>query len=79
MAFVPGRLALKAIKTRTVFDRTHEMQSTKVIPKDVCRSLQDHSDGAPMKVIEHKKQRVSEKSSRKLSSLLLALTIGVIL
>lgn len=79
MALVPGSVALKAIKTTIVFDRTHEMQSTKVIPKAVCRSLQDHSDGAPMKVIEHKKHRVSEKSSRKLSSELLALTIGVVL
>ncbi|TNN40976.1 hypothetical protein EYF80_048860 [Liparis tanakae] len=55
------------------------MQRTKVIPKDVWRSMQDHSEGAPMKVNEHRKQRVREKSSRKLSSELLALTIGDVL
>ncbi|TNN46992.1 hypothetical protein EYF80_042817 [Liparis tanakae] len=58
---------------------TQEMQRTKVIPNAVWRSMQDHSEGAPMKVNEHKKQRVREKSSRKLSSELLALTIGDVL
>ncbi|KAF3847618.1 hypothetical protein F7725_020646 [Dissostichus mawsoni] len=47
------------------------------MPNAVCRSMQDHSEGRPMKVREHRKHRVKEKSSRKLSSELLALTIGV--
>lgn len=76
MTLLPGSVALKAISTTIVFPRTQEMQRTKVMPNAVCRSMQDHSDGAPMKVSEHKKHKVSEKRSRKLSSELLALTIG---
>ncbi|KAE8295205.1 hypothetical protein D5F01_LYC06131 [Larimichthys crocea] len=49
------------------------------MPNAVCLSMQDHSEGRPMKVREHRKHRVKEKSSRKLSSELLALTIGVCL
>lgn len=67
---------MKAINTTIVFPRTQEIQRTKVIPNAVCRSMHDHSDGAPMKVNEHKKHRVREKSSRKLNSELLALTMG---
>ena len=79
MTLLPGSVALKAIKTTIVFPRTQEMQRTKVIPNAVWRSMQDQSEGAPMKVSEHKKQRVREKSSKKLSSELLALTIGDVL
>ncbi|CAB1435084.1 unnamed protein product [Pleuronectes platessa] len=68
---------LKAINTTIVFPRTQEMQRTKVMPNAVCRSMQDHSEGRPMKVREHRKHRVREKSSRKLSSELLARTSGV--
>ena len=76
---LPGSVALKAINTTIVFPRTQEIQRTKVIPNAVCRSMQDHSEGRPMKVREHRKHRVKEKSSRKLSSELLALTTGVCL
>lgn len=47
------------------------------MPNTVCRSIQDHSVGRPIKVREHRKHRVKEKSSRKLSSELLARTNGV--
>ena len=77
MTSLPGSVALKAISTTIVFPRTQEMQRTKVIPNAVWRSIQDHSEGRPMKVREHRKHRVREKRSRKLSSELLALTIGV--
>ena len=79
ITFLPGSVALKAINTTIVFPRTQEMQRTKVTPNAVCRSMQDHSEGAPMKVREHRKHRVREKSSRKLSSELLALTSGVLI
>ena len=79
MTSLPGSVALKAINTTIVFPRTQEMQRTKVIPNAVCLSIQDHSEGRPMKVREHRKHRVRENSSRKLSSELLALTIGVCL
>ncbi|MED6258928.1 hypothetical protein ATANTOWER_014473 [Ataeniobius toweri] len=55
------------------------MQRTKVMPNAVCRSMQDHSDGWPMKVREQRKHSFKEKSSRKLSSELFALTRGVFL
>ena len=77
MTSLPGSVALKAISTTIVFPRTQEMQRTKVIPNAVWRSIQDHSEGRPMKVREHRKHRVREKRSRKLSSELLALTMGV--
>ena len=77
MMLRPGSVALKAINTTIVFTRTQEMQRTKVMPNAVCRSMQDHSEGRPMKVREHRKHRVREKSSRKLSSELLAFTKGV--
>lgn len=76
ITLLPGSVALKAINTTTVFPKTHEMQRTKVIPKAVWRSMQDNWEGAPMKVSEHKKHRVKEKSNRKLNSELFALTIG---
>ena len=79
MTLLPGSVALKAINTTIVFPRTQEIQRTKVIPNAVWRSMQDQSEGAPMKVKEHKKHRVREKSSKKLSSELLALTIGDVL
>lgn len=79
ITLLPGSVALKAISTTIVFPSTQEMQRTNVIPNAVCLSMQDHSEGAPMKVKEHKKHSVREKSSRKLSSELLALTIGVFL
>ena len=79
MTLLPGSVALKAISTTIVFPRIHEIQRTKVIPNAVCRSMQDHSEGRPMKVREHRKHRVKEKSSRKLKSELLALTMGVVL
>ena len=79
ITLLPGSVALKAINTTIVFPRTQEMQRTKVMPNAVCRSMQDHSEGRPMKVREHRKHRVKEKSSRKLSSELLALTMGVFL
>ena len=74
---LPGSVALKAISTARVFPRTQEIQRTKVIPNAVWRSIQDQSEGRPMKVREHRKHRVKENSSRKLSSELLALTTGV--
>lgn len=77
MTFVPGSVALKAIKTTIVLPRTQEMQRTKVMPNAVCRSMQDNLVGRPMKVREHRKHRVKEKSSKKLSSELFALTTGV--
>ena len=74
---LPGIVALNAINTTIVLPRTQEIQRTKVIPKAVWRSIQDQSEGRPMKVREHRKHRVKEKSSRKLSSELLAFTTGV--
>lgn len=76
---LPGSVALNAIKTTIVFPRMHEMQRTNVIPKAVCRSMQDHWEGGLRKVREHRKHRVSEKRSRKLRSELLALTMGELL
>ena len=76
---LPGCVALNAINTTIVLPRTQAIQRTKVIPKAVWRSIQDQSEGGPMKVREHRKHRVKEKSSRKLSSELLALTTGVYL
>jgi len=76
---LPGSVALKAVRTTIVFPRTQDMQRTNVIPNAVWRSMQDHSEGAPMNVNEHKKHSVREKSSKKLSSELLALTIGELL
>ncbi|KAK3548753.1 hypothetical protein QTP70_020332 [Hemibagrus guttatus] len=49
MTLLPGSVALKAINTTIVFPRTQEIQRTKVIPNVVCRSIQDHSEGRPMK------------------------------
>ena len=72
-----GLVALKATTTAMVLANIHDMHRAKVMPKAVCRSLQDHSEGRPRKVREHRKHRVREKSSRKLSSALLALTRGV--
>lgn len=77
MIFLPGSVALKAISTTTVFPRIQETHRTKVMPKAVCLNMQDHGDGRPIKVREQRKQRLREKSSRKLSSELLALTMGV--
>ena len=77
ITLLPGSVALKAINTTIVFPRMQEMQRTKVMPNAVCRSMQDHSEGRPMNVREHRKHRVKEKSSRKLSSELFALTSGV--
>ena len=77
ITLLPGNVALKAISTTIVFPRTQEIQRTKVIPKVVWRSIQDQSEGRPMKVREHRKHSFKERSSRKLSSELLALTIGV--
>lgn len=79
MTLLPGSLALKATSTTNVFPRMQETQSTKLIPNAVWRSMQDHLDGWPIKVREHKKHRVKEKRSRKLSAELLALTMGVVL
>ena len=79
MTLLPGSVALNAISTTIVFPRIQETQRTKVMLNAVCRSMQDHSEGRPMKVREHRKHRVKEKSSRKLSSELLALTIGLVL
>uniref|UniRef100_A0AAV2J5F7 Uncharacterized protein n=1 Tax=Knipowitschia caucasica TaxID=637954 RepID=A0AAV2J5F7_KNICA len=79
MTLLPGSVALKAMSTTIVFPRTQEIQRTKVMPNAVWRSMQDHSEGRPMKVREHRKHRLSENSSRKLSSELLALTRGVFL
>ena len=76
MTLLPGSVALKAINTTIVFPRTQEMQRTNVMPNAVWCSMQDHLKGTPMKVNEHKKHKVREKSSRKHSSELLALTIG---
>ena len=79
ITLLPGSVALKAINTTIVLPRTQEIHRTKVMPNAVCRSMQDHSEGRPMKVREHRKHRVKDKSSRKLSSALLALTTGVCL
>ncbi len=79
MTLLPGSVALKANSTTMVFPRIQEIHRTKVIPKAVRRSMHDHSEGRPIKVREHRKHRVKEKSSRKLSSELLALTMGVVL
>lgn len=76
---LPGSVVLKATRTTIVFPRIQEIQSTKLIPNAVWRSIQDNLDGWPIKVREHKKHSVKEKSSRKLSSELLALTMGVVL
>ena len=73
-----GLLALKAITTVTVLASIHDIHRAKVMPKAVCRSMQDHSVGWPMKVREHRKHRIKEKSSKKLSSELLAFTRGVV-
>lgn len=63
--------------TIIVLDRIQDRQRANVIPNAVCLSLQDHSEGRPMKVREQRKHRVRENNSRKLSSELLALTRGV--
>lgn len=60
-----------------VFAKIQDTHRAKVTPNAVCRSMQEPSVGRPMKVREHRKHRVREKSSRKLSSELLAFTRGV--
>lgn len=77
MALLLGSLARKATNTSIVFPRTQEIQRTKVIPNAVWRSMQDHSEGLPMKVREQRKHSFKEMSKRKLSSELFAFTIGL--
>lgn len=74
-----GSVALKAVITTVVFPSTQEMQSANVMPKAVCRSIQDQTVGSPMKVSGHRKHSSRESSSRELSSELLAFTMGVFL
>lgn len=73
----PGLFAVNANKTVIFFARMQDMHRAKVMPNAVCRSMQDHLEGRPMKVREQRKHRVREKRSRKLSSELLALMRGV--
>lgn len=54
-----------------------EMQRTKLMPNAACRAWQDHIEGRPINTSEQRKQSFSDSKSRKLSSELLALTIGV--
>lgn len=74
---LPGTVALNAMTTAIVLAKTQDIQSAKVMPNAVWRSIHDHSEGCPMKVSEQRKHIVSEKSSRRLSSMLLAFTSGV--
>lgn len=71
------RLVRKAKRTTMVLTRRQDRHRTKLIPNAACRSRHFHRDGCPMNNKEHKKQSLSERSSRKLISELLALTIGV--
>lgn len=71
------RLTRKAKTTTMVLTRRQDRHKTKLIPNAACRSRHFHSDGCPMNNKEHKKQSFSDRSSKKLISELLALTIGV--
>ncbi|KAL7870357.1 hypothetical protein SRHO_G00078540 [Serrasalmus rhombeus] len=73
----PGMVDLKASSTTMVLTRMQEIQRTKLMPKAACRAWQDHSEGRPINTSEQRKQSLSDSKSRKLSSELLALTIGV--
>lgn len=73
----PGMVEWKARSTTMVLTRMQEMQRTKLMPKAACRAWQDHIEGRPRNTSEQRKQSFSDNKSRKLSSELLALTIGV--
>ena len=67
------------MRTTTVLLSMHEMQREKVMPNAVCRSMQVQGVGSPIKGRAHRKHRPRETRMRKLSSELLALTMGVFL
>lgn len=71
------RLARKAKRTTMVLTRRQDRHRTKLIPNAACRSRHFHRDGCPMNIKEHKKQSFRDRSSKKLISELLALTIAV--
>lgn len=71
------RLVWKAKRTTMVLTRRQDRHRTKLIPNAACRSRHFHRDGCPRNNREHKKQSFSDRSSKKLISELLALTIGV--
>lgn len=71
------RLARKAKRTTMVLTRRQDRHRTKLIPNAAWRIRHFHRDGCPMNNKEHKKQSFSDRSSKKLISELLALTIGV--
>lgn len=73
----PGMVEWKASNTTMVLTKMQEIQRTKLIPKAACRAWQDHIEGRPRNTSEQRKQSFSDSKSRKLSSELLALTIGV--
>ena len=69
----------KASSTTMVLTRMQDIESTKLIPNAACRARQDHGEGRPMNTREQRKQSLSDRSSKKLISELLALTMGVVL
>lgn len=79
MMFSPGRVAVKAASTTSVFPRMQEMQSENVMLKAVWRSMQDQNVGSPMKTKEQRKHSVRANKVKKLSSELLTRTIAVFL
>ena len=70
----PGRAERKAARTTMVFTWRQETQRTKLIPKAACCKRQDHTEGRPMNTSAHRKQSLSDRRSRKLSSELFART-----
>ena len=70
----PGPAERKTARTTMVFTSRQETQSTKLIPKAACWKRQAQTDGRPMNTSEHRKQSFRDRSSRKLSSELLART-----
>ena len=79
MTLLPGRLALNAIITTTVLARMQEIQRAKLMPNAVYRIWQNQSVGSPIKDRPIRKQAQRKRSSKKLSSMLFARTMGVFL
>jgi len=57
-----------------VFTKRQEIHRTKLIPKAACCKRQDHTEGRPMNTSMHRKQSLSDRRRRKLSSELFART-----
>jgi len=79
MTLLPGRVALNAIKTTTVFAKMHEIQRVKLIPKAGYRVWHNQSVGFPINVRPIRKLAQRNRRRRKLNSILFPRMTGVFL